>query len=113
MMDEVCKKCDNYLKITFLGKTVECCGGNVDYPIKCTLRKHLYEKREVSLTKQELVEATGIKHNTLMTILCRAEFSHIKKYVEDKKVYFVVTLKDIDTIKEFHRGRHGQTTNKR
>ena len=100
-MDEVCKKCDNYLKITFLGRTVECCGGNVDFYKQCTLRKNIYENHSHLLTRKEFCEVVGMKPDKLLRVICRAEFSHIKKFVKDKKAYFSVTLKDIDELKKF------------
>lgn len=100
-MDEICKRCDNYIKITFLGRTVECCGGNVANPKRCSLRQDIYEKHSYLLTKEEFCKAVDMKPEKLLRILCRAEFSHIRKFVKDKKAYFSVTLKDVDELKKF------------
>lgn len=39
----LCGNCSNLLKLDFMGKKVCCCGGNVDHPEICGLRKKNYE----------------------------------------------------------------------
>ena len=41
--EKYCGNCSNLMKLEFMGKTVLCCGGNVDNPDKCALRKKNYE----------------------------------------------------------------------
>jgi hypothetical protein len=100
-MDEICKLCANYIKLTFLNKTIECCAGNVNFPKACSLREDLYKMHTYLCCKKDLCKCTGIKEEKLLRLLCRAEFAHIKKFKKDKKIYFSVTQKDIDELKKF------------
>lgn len=38
-----CGNCSNLMRISLLGKETLCCGGNVDYPSKCSLAKKQYQ----------------------------------------------------------------------
>lgn len=99
-MDEICTKCENYINITFLGRTVECCGANMDVK-NCPMKEELYNNSVYLCPKTELCKLTGLKIDKLLRILCRAEFAHVKRFKKDKAVYFSVTPKDVDELKKF------------
>lgn len=107
-MDDICRKCTNYVSITFMGKFVEMCGGNVDNPSKCSLREDLYANHPMLCTKAYLRKLVGMNDEKLMRLLCRAEFAHIKRVKKDKMLYLSVTPKDIDDLKKYRRGYYNE-----
>lgn len=101
MLNKICEKyCVNFIRITFMGRTAECCGGNVNNANACSINKDLYENHVLRLTKKELCSATELSEDKLMRVLCRAEFSNIRR-IKDKehRAYIEVTPKDLDNLR--------------
>ena len=101
MLNKICKKyCQNYLQITFMGRTVECCGANVDNADKCCINNDLYEKHVHMFSKKELAKEVGMNEEKLMRVLCRPEFSKIARIKQhDNHIMLAVTPRDIDNLK--------------
>lgn len=102
-LNKICEKyCVNFLRITFMGRTVECCGGNVDSASKCAINKDLYEHHVIQLSKKDLCKAVGMNEEKLMRILCRPEFSNVRRIKQkDNHIYMEVSPKDLDALREW------------